>query len=801
MMSVMLYRGGLFSAFISIVVLLSVAVVTTPSPAPAATPQPSPLPSASPKASPTPIGEIGHVTTANGPAPNQSITGKASVDLSTAAQTQGYATLENYSYDVPGMVYFHSAKSNLDHFKVRGADNEPRTEIDGHPITNTGAGNFLVGWLNAFAFDRLDVEKGPGIAEGDEGRTAFGTFNLITRQFTTTPEFESVIGADDEYGSTVSFLARGQTFGGHLQYVLADNYAGSPDPNHNAYGLFFGPARTTLVNGTAIPLYYGSLAGGLGLRNEIIKARYLFSPVTSIEGGFIGFSGVAAPLGGSYAGYEGNFITGASPTASATNTTGTIQPFYSGYTSGSESVNEPMFEAAFRTKFGRDSFVISPFTMALSDILVYTPPTTAIPGFPNNKFTGDQMRGTTVTYTHPVRDGYIKLNYEYRSDTTTVYTGTTFTTSTLTTPPTTLHENDLSLTSSLGITSRLNLGLGLFYDGYHNDGWSQPASALASGIASTNVPFVRNTIASNHIDPHVGLVYQYDPATWLRAVYGSSVYGPGSTLVSGRASYTAPAPSNNNQGLITTVNPHLMPEVTVAYGLGADHRFSNGLLGSLDVYDDTIHNKFLAFTSTGPTLIINGATVTPLVNQTINASLQRNFGAELGLQKAPGLGFSYDVAAALDRQYYDQIPPAYFMYAGGPVSPFTGYQGTTYPYYTLHTELRYAWHRVALTLGEDSVGADNVVRAPGYTTVYAAADVPVGFGSALHFTVDNLFNYQTAAETFGTGPTGSGSSTITAYPAGGVAGAPLTYGQTLVNVQGVPPRVFRFGLITRLGGS
>jgi hypothetical protein len=597
----------------------------------------------------------------------------------------------------------------------------------------------------------------------------------------------------------MSLLARGPVDSrGRLQFVLADNYAGTPDPNHNLSGLFFGPAKTNLVNGAAVAAYSSSLAGGLGLSNEIAKLRYAFSPVTSFDAGYIGFHGVAAPLGNTYVGYEGNFVA-SGPAAVATGVAGSVQTYYSGYTNGSERVNEPFFEGAFRTKFGADSLTISPYTGIVSDILAYTPSTTPIAGFPNSKYTSDRLHGTTFTYVHPVHNGYIKLNYEYLSDVTTVYTGTTFTPATLTTPPTTLHENDISLTSSLNLTSRLNLGLGVFSDAYHNDIQVQSAAALAAGTPSTSAPFNGATVTSNHIDPHIGLVYRTDDVTWLRLAFGSAVYGPGSTLVSGRSTYTPPAASNNNQGLITTVNPNLRPEVTVAYGFGMDRRLPDGSLLSVDVYNDTIHNKFLSFTATGTPITIGATTVTPLVNQTINASLQRTYGVEVGLHRARDLGFGYDLAVALDRQYYDQITPAYFLFAGGPVSPFNGYQGTTYPYFTAHTELRYAWRPVALVVGEDSVGADNVQRAPGYTTVYAALQVPVAKAKMVQFSIDNLFNYQTAALAFGTGPTGSGASTITAFPAGGVPGAPLTYSQTLVNVIGVPPRVYRLSLIAHFG--
>jgi outer membrane receptor protein involved in Fe transport len=142
------------------------------------------------------------------------------------------------------------------------------------------------------------------------------------------------------------------------------------------------------------------------------------------------------------------------------------------------------------------------------------------------------------------------------------------------------------------------------------------------------------TVSSNHIDPHIGLVYRTDDVTWLRLAFGSAVYGPGSTLVSGRSTYTPPAASNNNQGLITTVNPNLRPEVTFAYGLGMDHRLPDGSL---------------SFTATGSPVTIGGATITPLVNQTINASLQRTYGVEVGLHRMRRIASNSSTSSAFRR--------------------------------------------------------------------------------------------------------------------------------------------------------
>lgn len=764
--------------------------------------------------------EIGRVSATNAGTAVQSIAPISTIPLAAAVGTRANPALENYAVTVPGLTYFHSAKSNLDHFKIRGADNEPRTELDGHLLTNTGAGNFLVGWMNAYAFDRIEVEKGPGIAEGVEGRSVFGTINLISREFSDKTSFDSTLGVDSAYGSTVSLNARGALGSkNRFEYVLGMNNTGAPDVARNQTGLFLGPAKTnTTADGSALAAYSSNLSGALELRNEIVKARYAFSPVTTLDVGYLGFQGIAAPLGGSYVGYEGNYTIApclngstAPPTAAGCTSTstygnpalassiGSTQPLFSGYTNGSEVVNEPFFDAQLRTQVGNGILTLSPFTGIISDILTYAAPATPIANMPVSKYTSDRLHGFTATYFHTLNDGWWKLNYSYHSDQTLVYTGAPFTFATLTTPPTTLHENDLSLTSSIDVTPRLNLGAGLFFDAYHNDGQIQSAAAIASVTPPAQVPFVRNTVSSTFFGPHLGFAYRLAPDTTARASFGSSVYGPGSTLISGKSAFTPPAASNNNQGLLTLVNPNLKPEVTVAYDVGLDQKLADGGVLTFDAYAYTIFNKFLAYTTTGsPIATAGGATLNPLVNQTINAAQQRDYGIEVGLHRDRPIGYGYDLALSLNRTYYAQLPADYFTSATAPISPFVGYQGTTNPYLTLHTEWRYRFDGgTLLTFGSDTVGADNVQRAPGYTTFYAAVRHPVAHNVALQFSVENLFNYQTAAQYVGTGPTGSGSSTITALPQPSTGG--LIYSQQLVGVLGVVPRVFHMNLITHVG--
>jgi hypothetical protein len=748
---------------------------------------------------------------------NTTVSAAGSVVTPVSVGIRQNPELKNYAYNLPGLTTFQSAKSSTVHFKIRGADNEPRTQLDGHVLTNTGAGNFLVGWLNADAFDRIDVEKGPGIARGDEGRTTFGTIDLVTHRFSDTPQFDSTFGVNDQNGSRSQLSWRGALGAGkRLHYVLGYGFDGQADPANGYTGLFLGPARTgTNANASsAVAAYASPLAGGLGLRYELAKVEYAFSPVTRLSLGYVGFHGVAAPLGGKYAGYEGMFtvapcfVNGApgTPAQCATATTvtapalapfiGSTQPLYSGYTAGSERNNEPFFEATLSTTLGKELISISPFRGVVNDILLYTAPAAAIAGLPSSRSATDRESGFTAKIVHPLANGYVQFAYNYHSDATTVYTGAPFTPATLTTPTTMLRENDFSLTSQLRLRPKLSLGLGLFLETSRYDGVVQAPGAIAGGAATTAVPFLPNVLSFSHLDPHVGLVYQPDAETTLRASAGSAVYGPGSSLVSGRASFTPPAASNSGLGLITNVNPGLRHETTVAYELGADRRLRDGAVLSLSLYHNAIHDKFLTYTYQGGPVITPSGILTPLVSQTVNAALQRDFGVELALRRQRTEGIGYDLDVSLNRTYFSQLPAGYFTFATAPLSPFAGYQGTTNPYSTIHGELRYAHRGVLTALGFDAVGADNVTRAAGYATVYASVRAPVTPGVAMQLTVENLLNQQSAAGIAGTGPLGSGSSTITALP--GPTGA-LVYSQTLVPVLQIPPRVIRFSLIQHFG--
>ena len=104
----------------------------------------------------------------------------------------------------------------------------------------------------------------------------------------------------------------------------------------------------------------------------------------------------------------------------------------------------------------------------------------------------------------------------------------------------------------------------------------------------------------------------------------------------------------------TIPNFALKPETTVAYDLGFDQRLHDGGVLSFDLYDDTVHDVFLANTTTLPSIAgicgpgQNAAFPNALCLQTnqINGPIERGYGVESQCTKNPTIGWGYYVSAS-----------------------------------------------------------------------------------------------------------------------------------------------------------
>ncbi len=468
-------------------------------------------------------------------------------------------------------------------------------------------------------------------------------------------------------------------------------------------------------------------------------------------------------------------------------------------------------------------------------------------GTPFYQYELDRLRGVSVNYVHPFAKGVLRLGYENRSDDTFSYSqssgaldnvpfsqaanfpgqpagfnapafnvpfapGTASVGSaTLNIPPTIERNNDLNAGLLLNPTDKLQIGLGLYYLS-NQANYAQIDPNLQNYLATyntavaaynatkpaknatfltlSNLPYTLQYTSQTHahLDPHLGFAYTVTPDLTIRLNGGSSETVPYAGLIAGRPSFTQPGPSNNGVGQFNFRNPNLQPETSVGYDLGLDFRNGDGGVLGGDLFYYNIYNKFISLLSQ------NGPNVTGLGNsftsQSLNASVQRDYGIELFARRNPVEGIVYNMALTVQRQYLDNLPLSYFqnlLNGGGTglTSTFNGRQPDTTPYFQFHAETGYNTPRFHGVIGADYFGQNNATVGPAYNLFYLATRYAVVPHAYVQFGVDNIFNYTTLAGFAGAGPQNSGVFSITQNPITG------NFGQSGRQIQQVVGRTSR----------
>jgi outer membrane receptor protein involved in Fe transport len=471
-------------------------------------------------------------------------------------------------------------------------------------------------------------------------------------------------------------------------------------------------------------------------------------------------------------------------------------------------------------------------------------------GAPFYQYELDRLRGTSVNYIHPFTNGVLRLGYENRSDDTYTFTyqngpndnipfnaATSFPTqpagfaapalnvpfpagtattgsATLVVPPTIERNNDLSISTIYNPRENLQLAGGLYFlDNQTHFAQIDPAlqnyliqynnavtaynatkpAKNATFLTLSQLPYslVYSQQSHTHLDPHFGLAYTVTPQLTLRANGGSSQTIPYASLVAGKPSFTQPGASNNGFGSFSFKNPNLQPETTVGYDVGLDYRLPDGGVFGGDAYDYLIHNKFISLTTQ------NGPNVTGLGNsftsQTLNASVDRQYGLELFARRNPLSGIVYNMALTLQRDYLDQLPNSYFqnlLLGGGTglTTTFNGRQPQNTPYFQFFAETGYNTPRFHGVIGAQYFGENNSSNGPAYDTWYLSTRYAIVPHTFVQVSVDNLFNYTTLAGIAGAGPTNSGFYSIQTNPITG------NFGGSGSQIQQVTPRTTRISL-------
>jgi hypothetical protein len=755
---------------------------------------------------------IGTVST-SASAASSSITPLASITADTITERQ-VPSLQEVLPELPGVTFGERGGGTTDPyqtFTIRGAPIETRIEVDGHPVSTGISGLYDLSQVNPGVFCSIDVDKGAGIDGADAGESVIGTVNLRTCDFTAKNVASAKLGLDQFDAQFSSFNLSGNVGSAQrFSYVLSYNVAGVIGPEHGQYGYDVQPDPNNPGYGLAV---FGSpLNDDVNQRSELAKFRYRLSESTSITAAFIGFQGEQNPQGVAYGSYVGPTTiessistpnTGAPPTVNYNapglqDLVGRTVPGYVWYPGTYTSTSQPFFEAELRSAIGKnDTLLVRPYAAVITRFVdgneeasfpgawTQGPASAYVEQYQSayDEIESERLHGATLTYLHPYgEDNVVNFSYDYHSLFSSDYYG--YPQLQINVAPTTARTSDFSLSTLLTIAPKVKLALGDYETSWNLD---YLAGASASSLAS----FTR-TVAHN--DPHLGLNWRPNPKFALRFSAGSGITVPYADQVSG-----LPSVSNGNSGVNTleTVNPNLKPEVTVAYDLGTDIELPGRNKLSFDVYDDTIHDTFVASTYAVPPSYLAGfPNPYQIVSTWLNGPAQRDDGIELALGSGRRFGLGYDANVTFQRAYYDLLPQSFYALAAS--TAINGAQIDGIPFTTAHGEVNWTGHEGNLraAFGADYVGQNNWTNGGGFVTFYSALRRDVGHLGTLQVSVSNLFNKGTGAP-YGFGVYNGGFARPEYGP--DAAGTGLGYSAVPQFLQSIPPLTIRFSLAKQVG--
>jgi outer membrane receptor protein involved in Fe transport len=374
--------------------------------------------------------------------------------------------------------------------------------------------------------------------------------------------------------------------------------------------------------------------------------------------------------------------------------------------------------------------------------------------YPYSTYEQDKLYGSTFSAVQPIQggNGFLDLTYDFHGQSTFAYANAP---ANFQVPAgSATRYSTFSLTGAVSPLPKLNLNFGLY-----NTDWTavgeKPVITLVGGVATvTGESGLDRTVA--RMDPHLALTYRYDANTSLRGAWGTSETFPFIGDVSGPAAPQPPA-FLYTAGIVTEKNPNLQPEYSSEYDLGADHRFPNNSVLSLDLQDTIVHNVFQQLTNS-ENVIFNGApAILGIFTPTNVARLEAQL-ITLKYAHAPPRGFGYNVAITADRSILSGIPPGAFaaQTAGEPPptptlpadnvqvcgnGAFTPGLATCIPYLKGYAQFNFTLNTLTyVALGVDYEGKNNSYYQPPFAVLDFQFRQPIHEGVDLSISVQNLLN-------------------------------------------------------------
>jgi outer membrane receptor protein involved in Fe transport len=595
------------------------------------------------------------------------------------------------------------------------------------------------------------------------------------------------------------------------------------------------------ANAVTANLAYGALAPDTyTTHNELVKLRYNLSNVSSITASYLGEQGYSDQNGNNGDYVPTNFSPGAAysgpyPTGPATNIY--KNPF--GYGDEWELDNEPIFQAEFRTSFRSDSIVARYYHAAIIrdqsnggqyatqvspiwNVLLYGTSSTgaALNGldpfgkpytaqetsgwaFASNE--EDKLSGYSFEYDHPLGDKGSMLTFTADTNHTNGHSYNPFASEALATVPlgSTQDVTTYLLRGQFQFNDRLSSTLAYYLTDFRSHfGYGVFPTATAGNAAATLAFGDQNFY---HSDGRIGVAYRASRDLSMRLAVGTAVSPPYLAILStplrpaticgvpGQA--TSPAcPTGVSPGtavVASTPGGGVLPESSIGFDIGGDYRLPHdpATVLTVDVYaenlfDQFVNTTFLNGTAAAPALGAAPAGTYPLyVKGYGNLSRARYEGIELGLNRAPAVGFGYVLQGALLRGYALGVPPGGYPGKLGIVNSanFTdqSVSNQAIPYAQGYAELNYRTAGNALVLfGGTYYGPNNDFDIPATWFWTGTIRFPIHDRyTTFQVSVDNLFN--TDADLF---PTNFAGTQI-----------PLVNGQYYATtLKNYGPRQFRF---------
>jgi hypothetical protein len=363
--------------------------------------------------------------------------------------------------------------------------------------------------------------------------------------------------------------------------------------------------------------------------------------------------------------------------------------------------------------------------------------------YPYSTYELDKLYGSTFSLVKPIEggNGFLDLTYDYHGQSTFAYDNAP---SNYVVPMgSATRYSTFSLTGKFAPIAKLALNFGLY-----NTDWTvvgtQPtfnSAGMATGTAGLD-----RTVA--RFDPHLAAVYRPTGDTSLRAAAGTSETFPFVGDVTGPSAVQPPA-FLYTAGIITEKNANLQPEYSSEYDLGADHRFKDSSVLSLDLQETTVHNVFQQLTTSVVTSVGGQPAILGIFKPINVARLQADL-LTFKYVHAPLRGFGYNVALTADRSILSGIPAS--AYGSSPTLPandvqvcgngeFTPGLATCVPYLKGYGQVNYTLNTgTFVALGADYEGKNNAYYQLPFAIVDFQFRQPLRPNVDFNLSVQNLLN-------------------------------------------------------------